>query len=214
MPMSRLLEQVIKASHATGPDGRGWYKALCPFHDDTNPSLGFTETGFNCLGCDEKGSLAELADQYGIRKELNLSERKIDKTYDYHDFLGNLAYQTVRYKPKSFNARRPDGNGGWIWNIQGVTPIIYRLPEIASCLAGSQIFVAEGEKDVDALVQLGVEATCNPFGAGKFTPDMVWPLHGQNVVIIADKDIPGRTHASKVAKLVYERAASVRDDCR
>ena len=34
-----------------------WVKALCPFHNDTQPSLGInTETGgYNCLACGARG---------------------------------------------------------------------------------------------------------------------------------------------------------------
>ena len=39
-------------------NGKGkWLKALCPFHQDTQPSLGInTETGgYNCLACGARG---------------------------------------------------------------------------------------------------------------------------------------------------------------
>ena len=40
-------------------DSRGWATALCPFHADTNPSLGIDiHTGiFNCPGCGAKGDV-------------------------------------------------------------------------------------------------------------------------------------------------------------
>ena len=40
---------------------------------------------------------------------------KIVAVYDYRDADGTLLYQVVRYEPKTFRQRRPDGNGGWIW---------------------------------------------------------------------------------------------------
>ena len=41
------------------PDRRGWATALCPFHEDTKPSLGIdVHTGiFNCPGCGAKGDV-------------------------------------------------------------------------------------------------------------------------------------------------------------
>ena len=54
---------------------------------------------------------------------------KIVKTYDYKDESGQLLYQVVRYEPKDFRQRRPDGQGGWIWNLQGVRRVLYRLQE-------------------------------------------------------------------------------------
>jgi hypothetical protein len=41
--------------------------------------------------------------------------------YDYRDEHGAILFQVVRYAdPKDFRQRRPDGNGGWIWNLSGV----------------------------------------------------------------------------------------------
>ena len=50
--------------------------------------------------------------------------------------------------------------------------VLYRLPGVVAGLAGGRtVFVAEGEKDVDALVAAGECATCNPMGAGKWRPE-------------------------------------------
>jgi hypothetical protein len=40
--------------------------------------------------------------------------------YDYTAEGGGLLYQAVRMEPKDFRCRRPDGHGGWIWNLAGV----------------------------------------------------------------------------------------------
>ena len=65
--------------------------------------------------------------------EAYLGERQAPKTivqvYDYVDADGALLYQTVRYEPKDFRQRRPDGNGGWIWKGPE-RPVPYRLPEL------------------------------------------------------------------------------------
>ena len=52
--------EIIKyyESHGLVITGTGkWRKALCPFHADTQPSLGInTETGgYNCLACGARG---------------------------------------------------------------------------------------------------------------------------------------------------------------
>ena len=49
---------------------------------------------------------------------------RIVATYNYHDHEGKLLFQTVRYEPKDFRQRRPDGSGGWIWNLTGVTLVL------------------------------------------------------------------------------------------
>lgn len=52
-------------------------------------------------------------------------------TYDYSDADDTLLYQTVRFEPKDFRHRRPDGNGGWIWKL-GDRRVLYRLQEFGS----------------------------------------------------------------------------------
>ena len=66
--------------------------------------------------------------------------------YDYCDPAGNVRYQVVRKAPKFFVQRRPDGKGGWVWNMEGVEPLPYRLPELLAA-PDKSVFISEGEKD-------------------------------------------------------------------
>ena len=89
--------------------------------------------------------------------------------------------------------------------------VIYRLPQvIAAVEAGATIYIPEGEKDVGSLIARGVEATCNPSGAGKWRPEYSEFFRGAHVVIIADRDDVGRSHASDVARSLDGIAASIR----
>ena len=65
---------------------------------------------------------------------------QIVATYDYCDANGGVLYQAVRYKPKDFRQRKPDGKGGWEWNMQGVDRVLYRLPELLRAIALSSAF--------------------------------------------------------------------------
>ena len=85
--------------------------------------------------------------------------KKIIATYDYTDKRENLLYQKVRYRPKSFQQRRPDGNGDYIYNLDDIKPVLYRLPELLESTNGEYIFITEGEKDVDRLRDEGLCAT-------------------------------------------------------
>jgi hypothetical protein len=44
----------------------------------------------------------------------------IEVIYDYFDENHSLLFQVVRYDPKCFRERRPDGNANWIWSLEKV----------------------------------------------------------------------------------------------
>lgn len=117
------------------------YLVRCPAHDDRNPSLSVSAGSDRNLYHCHAGCLSEEVRQaLGIEKrdlffstplqEPGKQKRKIIETYDYRDEDGNLVFQTVRYEPKDFRQRRPDGNGGWHWNLRGVKLIPYNLPQV------------------------------------------------------------------------------------
>jgi hypothetical protein len=191
------------------------FKALCPFHEDKEPSLNFNnQTGqYFCHGCNKKGNaihfyakinsldtkrdfpkiLKGIANDFGIPWQ---EERHhIDKAYDYTDAEGNLLYQVVRMNPKNFRQRRPDGNGGWKWDLKGVERVLYRLPDV---LAAQEVLIVEGEKDVDALVDLGLPATTNPMGAKAWRQEYNEYLQDKDVVLIPDNDPEGKEHMAQV----------------
>ena len=112
--------------------------------------------------------------------------------------------RSLRYQPKGFKQRRPDGKGGWIWNLPLDARhrfLPYRLPELQEAIAlGKPVFVVEGEKDVEnGRSKLGVVATCNAAGAGKWSPEHAAYMKDADVVIIPDNDEAGRNHSEDVA---------------
>jgi putative DNA primase/helicase len=143
------------------------------------------------------------------------TKRVVVATYDYVDESGTLVHQTVRKKPKDFLQRRPDGNGGWIWNLKGVKRFLYRLPELLAADKKDWLFIPEGEKDVDRLVdELGLIATTNPMGAGKgkWLDEYSDFIKDRHVVILPDNDDSGRDHAQEIARAIYKKnkAAKIR----
>ncbi len=124
---------------------------------------------------------------------------KIDTTYAYEDEKGRLLFEVVRLKPKGFRQRTPDDTGGWIWSVKDVRQAPYRLPQLLSASVDKPVFVVEGEKDVLRLESLGLVATCNAGGAGKWPDELNEHFAGRHVIILADNDEPGRKHAGKVA---------------
>lgn len=132
---------------------------------------------------------------------------EIVDTYNYLDEHGNLAYQIVRYEPKGFKQRYPDGNGGWIWR-KAPHQVLYRLPEV---LANPIIFVVEGEKDANALEENGFVATTNAGGANApWLPQYTEALTGKEVNLIPDNDTPGRQRVLRIARALRGKAAKLR----
>jgi hypothetical protein len=126
---------------------------------------------------------------------------RITAVYDYGTF------QVVRFEPKSFAQRRADGHGGWRWGRDGIRPTLYRLPELLA--STGPVYVVEGEKDVDRLHELGLTATCNVGGAGKWKSSFSEHLRDRVVVVIPDNDAAGREHAREVAESLAGVAAEI-----
>ena len=207
------VEQIIERLHARR-NGSGWM-APCPAHEDSKPSLSVTERDGKILlhchaGCTVESIVAAVditvADLF-VDNRRKKTEPRIVATYAYTDETGNLLYEVVRYQPKSFRQRRPDGNGGFTWNLNGARRVLYHLQDV---IAAKSVIVVEGEKDVDGARAMGFTATCNSGGAGKWDAPYSEVLRGKYVTIISDADAPGRKHAQSVSQALAGIAAGVR----
>ena len=136
--------------------------------------------------------------------------RLIETLYDYTDETGKLIYQCVRYLPKGFSQRQPDGKGGWTYNLQGVRRVLYNLPQVISA---QSVSVPEGEKDCDNLAKLGFVATTNPLGAEKWRDEYSETLRGKEVIVfgdVGDPDGKGEKHTAQVIQSLTDRAKSIK----
>lgn len=136
--------------------------------------------------------------------------RKMVATYDYRDATGALLFQVVRWQPKGFSQRRPDGDGSWIGKLQGIKKVLYRLPELLSADPKETVFVVEGEKDADNLAQSGLVCTTSPMGAGKWRMEYSETLRGRDIVLLPDHDRAGREHMEIVAQSLQGTANSIK----
>jgi putative DNA primase/helicase len=135
--------------------------------------------------------------------------RRIVATYDYRDEKGQLLYQNCRYVPKHFCQRRPDGNGGWIWNLDGVRHVLYKLPELLAASKQDWILFVEGEKDVENVRELGFPATTSG-GADTWRPEFAEHFMGRLVAMVGDNDDAGRKYAETVCKSLIAVVAEIR----
>jgi Protein of unknown function (DUF3987) len=135
------------------------------------------------------------------------------ETYPYVDADGNLIFEACRFEPKDFRPRQPDGNGSWFWDLQGLDDklVLYRLPEINEAVSlGRQIDFFEGEKDANAAVEIGLDATCCQGGAGGWRDQYKETFRGADVVIHPHNDDAGRAFAEKIAARLTGIAARIR----
>lgn len=164
-------------------------------------------------------ALAAINEQLGLNGRVHRSnghqasangKPRIIGTYDYRAEKGQLLYQVVRFDPKDFRQRRPKPGGGWQWSVKGMRVVPYRLPELLAADPAELVLVCEGEKDVDRLTRLGLVATCNVGGAGKWRPEYNQHFSGRRVAVLPDNDDPGRKHAHEVAQNLHAVAARVK----
>jgi putative DNA primase/helicase len=136
--VSTPVERLIELTGAK-PNGEKNFLGKCPAHDDRTPSLSIKE-GANgqalvkCFaGCSPAAICAAIGltvrdlfpESYNGKTPVSVGstapvspypdKKVIVATYDYRDADGKVLHQTVRYEPKKFAQRRPDGKGGWIW---------------------------------------------------------------------------------------------------
>src|SRR6516225_7746919 len=142
--------------------------------------------------------------------------------FDYKDARGNLLYQNVRFPlvtdgapvlsskgnpNKTFRLRRPNGKGGWAEDLDDVTQVPYRLPDlIKSLVDGATVFIPEGEAKVDALFEWSVPAT--HIGTG--TKDYAELFYEADVILMPDNDAAGWKHVNTVGAALHGIARRIR----
>ena len=124
--------------------------------------------------------------------------------YQYRSADGQHMFSKLRYElldaetgeavGKDFSQRNARTGA---WNLKGVSPIPYRLPEF---IHEHHVHIVEGEKDANSLWEIGIPATCCPGGAGAWpkTRDFNRWFTAMGITVWHDNDEPGRNHARLV----------------
>lgn len=230
---------------------RDEWKCRCPSHDDAHPSmeLKLGDDGRllvcchrnNSQGCSNEAimrsiglSLKDLFPDSQSRLRGGFRDgRKLGQVYHYRSEEGKLLFQVCRYRmpdgSKMIRVRRPHPDPQspepWLWSIDGVRRVLYRLPDLLEAFRDAQAagrtpraVQVEGEKAADALWSVGIPATCSPGGAGKFHLCDFQALAGADVVVCPDLDPqdpktktwPGQDHAEDVCRRLFPIANSVK----
>lgn len=192
-------------SMAVDVAGNRWYS----HEDDTGG--GVLDLLAHQLGLDSRAEQLSWLENNGFKERQQKAPKvkpQVAETYDYADENGTLLFQALRMEPKSFRQRQPDGNG-WKWSVKGVRQVPYRLPDLLA-RPDDLVFVVEGEKDADRLAALGLLATCNAAGAGKWTDAHSELLANRRVIVLPDNDKAGRDHAEQVRASLVAAGAQVR----
>ncbi len=215
---SRLLDQVVsRLLQAKGPDPKGWFTALCPFHDDQRtPNLRFNVNGFKCFACDEKGSLFRLADKVGITTQRSapkgltveqMAEAKGLPT----SFLTGLGVVEGLAGPANSRIKVIDipyldsdglrvavrkrlalaGPDRFRWR-KGDKSSLYGMWRLSGLPAGQQLVLVEGESDCWALWHHGFTAVGVP-GSSSWKNEYEDLLNGFELFIWVEPDQGGQT---------------------
>lgn len=208
-------------------------QAQCPAHEDRTHSLSVKLSHTGALlckchsnkGCTFEQILRKLGrvaqDFFPPKNGKAAAPSKIVEEYIYTDEGGRFAYQSVRCEPKSFFQRRhdPENPGRWLNNLDGVTRYPYHLDALQKAKARNDdpgdphspiVCVVEGERKVHALEELGMVATCNAGGGGKWPADFARYFEGLAVAVLPDHDEEGWKHAAVVAANLAPVCPSVR----
>ena len=188
-------------------------EALCPAHDDKTASLSARlETEKIILTCHTGCSFDAVVSALGMQEsqffaqEEKTQPKTIEDVSRYEDKDGGHVMDVVRFKPKDFRPRRPDGK----WILEGVERVPYRLPQMLTGIKeGRDIILLEGEKDCDNAEKIGLVATTFAGGAGKWREEYSKLFQNAKVVCLPDNDPAGRKGMNLIASQITQVAKSV-----
>jgi hypothetical protein len=151
------------------------------------------------------GDLARLIND-AIASQTKKPKGRLTDAYPYTDANDQPLYEVLRYEPKTFRQRQPDGKGGWIWKLND-RRVIYRWPELLK-FPSATVFVTEGEKDADRLWSIDLCATT--VASGSWTQECIEALRGRDCIVLEDNDKPGHDRALAAAQALDGTANTIR----
>ncbi len=232
--MEDLIRSCVRPGDPIIAQQNGDLTIRCPYHDDNSPSLSVSPTKrcFQCFGCKETGTLTKLVETLsggtkataitkialatGQTAEFKEPDSRAIAKYNYRDSKGNLLKQVLRYPntedgQKVIRQRKPR-SGGWVWNVNGLPPMLYHAEYLDSTMTVNRVVIVEGEKDCDTIHKVYFPESfhpCHPHtwgqtvavtsgGAGTWDPVLAKLLVPRRAVVLPDNDAAGAMYAKEV----------------
>ena len=222
----RPLERVLEA--LSGAEAhQGYHLALCPAHEDRDPSLSVREAEdgkvlLHCFaGCELADVVAaaglELSDLFPDAQESVGAVRRKSRpaspagapgatttAYEIRGPTGDLVAVHERREAadgsKRFYWSTPGGGRG-LGALKTPSLPLYGMEKLRAWPKEAPIVLVEGEKAADALLARKIRALGTATGANSApSPEVLGQLAGRRIVLWPDADGPGREHMKKVAR--------------
>jgi DNA polymerase I-like protein with 3'-5' exonuclease and polymerase domains len=225
-------ENVAKAVNGK-VDRDGSILCRCPVHEASgthNPSLVLTITSthrvlFHCRSqnCDAKEFqiIHDYLVKCGLpRSHVGGSRADKESRYTYQHPDGTYAWTKTRFVTKTGKKRFrcevfDETTKQWTSGRPDGMPLLFNLAAVATVLVAypmTPLLIVEGEKDVNTAGELGILATTNADGAGKWRTEdtqALIKLGARKVVVCPDNDAPGIDHGIRVASMFQQTGIEV-----
>ncbi|HEY1243252.1 MAG TPA: toprim domain-containing protein [Hyphomicrobiaceae bacterium] len=224
-PLPLVLTPLAAAAAATEVDTA--YQGQCP--RGRSHALHILHVGgrwrlFCTKGCSEGDILKAIGRPPDVLRYRPPAEPKPPKerSFEYLAHDGSRLFEVVRKLDvpadapgnERFYIKLPDGrrlkpgNAGYPDWVKG---LLYRRAELLRASIDEPVFWCEGEKDAEALRDLGLVAVTTSCGAHSFNPGKldISDFRDRRIVLVPDNDEPGRMYADRVAGWLRKAGAKV-----
>ena len=223
-------EQCARLLNKAKRSPQGW-KACCPAHEDSNPSLfladGQEGVALVCYaGCDYRSIVQALESKGAViggggsttRSEIPRTHFQLGEYHhywDYRDAIGRIILRVCRWEqPDGKKDIRPlirNPDGGWKWAHHPDPRPLFQLDRLTN-ETDVPVLMVEGEKTAAAAQKLFPDhiATTWPGGAASTGQVDMTPLKGRQVTLMPDCDAAGRKAMKWVQKNLKDAGAEVR----
>jgi len=184
--MGMLVTIDQKTGHSSRPTGNG-YITRCPGHEDRSPSLSVSagDDGRILLHCHagctvdaicdaanisvrdlfpDSEPIGDIARDHAWLQPRNTQQQAKITEYHYKDTQGNIVFTKVKKEDnngKAFYWQHIDASGTTVMGMpRNCDKILYNLPTVVEAVLTNEIiFLVEGEKDAETLINQGLIAT-------------------------------------------------------